>query len=156
MNESITWAVGTVVWWTAIAWILDWLGMNQMAIIVYAVLLLIDFFFWVLDAYMIERTSVTSNTAWKWFIRKMVRLTLPFLIVLVLKGAGIENVKLIVDSIISIMVLTEWYSILWHVVSIDQWKQLPEIDAFEMLCKWIAWFISKGIKDKIPDEDKKE
>lgn len=152
MHENITWAVATVLWWTALAWLLDWFWLNEMAVIVYAVLLLLDFWFWILDAYMLDRNKVTSHTAYRGVVRKMIRLSLPFIFVLILKGAGMENTKLIVDSIISILVLTEWYSIIWHVVSIDHWKQLPEIDAFEMLCEYIANFLKKWIKDKVPED----
>ena len=153
MHESITGAVTTIIWWTILASILNWFWLNGVAVLVYAILLFLDFWFGVLDAYMLSRDRVTSNTAYKGILRKIVRLSLPFIIVLILKWAWLEDTKIIIDSIISILILTEWYSILWHIVSIDHGKQLPEIDAFEMLCKSIAKFLEKWIKDKIPEEE---
>lgn len=155
MEQSVTGTVAVVVWGTALAGVLDWFWLNWLAVWVYAILLLLDFWFGVLEAYMRDRNSVKSDTAMKGLIRKMIRLLLPFMIVLILKWAGLEDVKIVIDSIISILVLTEWYSIIWHVVSIDQGKQLPEIDAFQWLCEWVANLLKKGIKDKIPEEKEK-
>ena len=156
MQENITGAIATIVWWACLASILEWFWISEMVILIYAILLLLDFLFGVLDAYMLNRKTVTSDTALKGLIRKMIRLSLPFLVVLIFRGAGLEDTKLITDSILSILVLTEWYSIIGHIMSIDHWKQLPEIDAFEMLCKWLAKILKKWIDEKNKDEEKEE
>lgn len=156
MHENITGALVTVVWWTALAWVLEWFWLDGLAIWIYATLLLLDFLFGILDAYLLNRKSLTSDTALKGLIRKLIRITLPFLVVLIFRGAGMDETKFITDSIMSILILTEWYSIIWHIVSIDHGKQLPEIDAFEMLCKRIANIFKQWIKDNMKDEEKEE
>lgn len=156
MHENITGTLVTVVWWTALAWVLEWFWLDGLAIWIYATLLLLDFLFGILDAYLLNRKSLTSDTALKGLIRKLIRITLPFLVVLIFRGAGMDETKFITDSIMSILILTEWYSIIWHIVSIDHGKQLPEIDAFEMLCKRIANIFKQWIKDNMKDEEKNE
>ena len=145
MEQCITDTVAVVVWWTALAWVLDWFWLDRLAVGGYALLLLLDFGFWVLDAYMIDRNSVTSHNAWKWFIKKTIRILLPFIIVIILKSAGLEKIN--IDYIVSTLVLWEGYSIIGHILSIDQGKQLPKIGIFQWLCKCIANLLKKAIKE---------
>lgn len=145
MHESITWAAAVVVWGTIVWGILDWFWISSTTIIILAVLLLLDYIFWVLDAYLLDKRKITSKKWLKWIIKKSIRLSLPFIVVAILRGWGIEETWWITNSIITILCFNEWYSIIGHILSIDQGKKLPEIDAFEMLCKKIAKIFEEWI-----------
>ena len=65
---------------------------------------------------------------------------------------GAWELEMASTVIFSILIITEGYSIIWHFFSINTGKELPEIDAFEMLIQ----FIVKLIKWKLPDVKEKE
>ena len=54
--------------------------------------------------------------------------------------------------IYSILIITEGYSIIGHFFSINTGKELPEIDAFEMLIR----FITNLLKGKLPEVKDKD
>ena len=62
----------------------------------------------------------------------------------------------LISSIMWIMIVSEWYSIIWHLYSINTWKQLPEIDAFELLISKILSIFKKVIDAFLDDIDKEK
>ncbi|MDO4713968.1 MAG: hypothetical protein Q4B28_04990 [bacterium] len=65
----------------------------------------------------------------------MTRWGLPFIGVLILKGAGIENTKPLSDTIMAMLVIAEGYSIIRHIYNINTGKDLPEMDVFDILMR---------------------
>jgi len=56
------------------------------------------------------------------------------------------------NVVMSVLIISEWYSILWHIYSINYWKKLPEIDALKALMEKVAdifrWELSKKTDEK--------
>ena len=77
---------------------------------------------------------------------------LPLVVIIILRWVWAWDLELASTVIFSILIITEGYSIIWHFFSINTGKELPEIDAFEMLIQ----FIVKLIKWKLPDVKEKE
>lgn len=126
-----------------------WISWEVLAIL--SILLLLDYIFGVLDAYLADRTSVTSTKMRRGLAKKLTRWMLPMIVIIILKWVGAEDIELASTIVFSILIVTEWYSIIGHFVSINSWTQVPEIDAMKILFE----FISNLLKWKLPTTKEK-
>ena len=130
--------------WLAVALEYFWISWEVLAIL--SVLLALDYVFGVLDAYLLDRTSVTSTKMWRGLAKKLTRWMLPMIVIIILKWVGADDIELASTIIFSILIITEGYSIIGHIYSINTGEKLPEIDALKMLFE----FIANLLKWKIP------
>ena len=145
---STTWTIVGVTWWLSLAAILEYFSVSWEVVLILSILLLLDFVFWVTDAYMLDKYSVTSKEMWRGLVKKMTRWCLPLIVVAILRGAGMWELEVASTTIFSILIVTEWYSIIWHIYSINTGKSLPEIDAFKLLTETILGLF----KSKLPEK----
>lgn len=149
--------VASVVWGVTLASVLEYLQISWEIYAIFAGLLFLDFVFGIADAYFEDRQKVTSTAAWRWIFKKFSKLMLPMIFIFVLKGVWAENISMLVTSVMSILIITEGYSIIGHIYSINTWKHLSEIDAFSLLIEFIAnLFKQKLPKEVKPEEEKIE
>ena len=140
--------IASVIWGIWLANILEYFQVSSEVLIILSVMLALDYVMWIADAYIEDKTQVTSTKMRKWLFRKLTRWMLPLIVVAILRWVGAWDVEYVSTVIFSIIIITEWYSILWHIYSINtDWKHLPEIDAMEMLLK----FVVNLLKGKLPD-----
>lgn len=142
MREKCLW----ILWWIGLWWLLNYLGIDWESLTIFAVVLCLDFIFWIADVYVTDKSEIKSWKAWRGLFNKITKLLLPMIVVIILKGVWFENMKFLVSAIMGILIVSEWYSIIWHIYSINTEKKLPEIDAFEMLVSKIAEVFKKIIK----------
>ena len=150
---NLSWAVTNVVWWCILYWVLEYFGIWCEAITILSSLLILDFIMWIADTYIKDRTQVTSDKMWKWLVKKMTRWLLPFIVVGIFKWAWIDDMTTVTNMLLSMLIITEWYSIIGHIYWINTWKEMIEIDAFEMLLKLVLNLL-KGKLPKDEQEDK--
>lgn len=150
---NLSWAVTNVVWWCILYWVLEYFGIWCEAITILSSLLILDFIMWIADTYIKDRTQVTSDKMRKWLVKKMTRWLLPFIVVGIFKWAWIDDMTTVTNMLLSMLIITEWYSIIGHIYSINTWKEMIEIDAFEMLLKLVLNLL-KGKLPKDEQEDK--
>lgn len=159
MEEVSVWGVyGNIVWWLSLWALFTYFWMNWETLVILTVMLLLDWVFGVVNAYMkktLESWKMTNG-----LLKKLTRRCIPFIVIWVLKGAGFENIELISNWVLSILIVSEWYSIIWHIYSINTGKQLKEIDALKLLLEWIAnmfkWELEKKSELESKEESKKE
>jgi len=144
--------VASIAWGVCLAWILEYFQVSCETVIILFVMLALDYIFWILDAYLRDRNSVTSDQMRRWFWRKMTRWMLPLIVIAILRWVGAGDLQMASTVIYSILIITEGYSIIGHFFSINTGKELPEIDAFEMLIK----FITNLLKGKLPEVKDKD
>ena len=144
--------VASVVWCVCLAWVLEYFQVSCETVIILFVMLFLDYIFWILDAYLKDKQSVTSTKMWQGFWRKMTRWMLPLIVIAILRWVWAWDLQMASTVIYSILIITEWYSIIGHFFSINTGKELPEIDAFEMLMK----FIVNLLKGKLPEMKDKD
>lgn len=138
MWEVSTWGtIATVAWWFGLAAILEYFQVSSETLIILSVVLALDYVFWVADAYITDKQSVTSTKMRQWLVKKLTRWMLPLVVIAVLRWVWVWDLEYISTVIFSILIITEGYSIIWHFYSINAGKQLPEIDCFEMLLNFI-------------------
>ena len=144
-----TWAIVNVAGWIALGAILDYFWMSGETLIILSAMLILDWIFWIVDAYM--QNTLQSKVMVNGLIKKLTRRCFPFIVIAVLRWAGFGEVDLISTAMLSILIVAEWYSIVGHIYSINYKETLPEIDALKSLFQWI-W---KLFKWKIDEIDKK-
>ena len=142
-------AVASVAGGITLASVLEYLQLSWEVYAIFAGLLFLDFVFWIADAYFEDKQSVTSTNAWKGIFKKFSKLMLPLIVIFVLKWVGAEDISMLVTSVMSILIITEWYSIIWHIYSINTGSHLSEIDAFSLLIE----FIANLFKQKLPRKE---
>lgn len=125
--------------------ILEYFWMSQETLIILTVMLLLDRAFWIINAYIQE--TLESKLMVTGLVKKLTRWCLPFIVIAVLRGAGFEHVDLIATTILSILIVAEWYSVIWHIYSINYKEQLPEIDCLKILIEQIASLFKKKAED---------
>lgn len=150
--DQLSWAIVSVAWWFWLAEALTYFWINWEVLLILSILLALDYIFWVANAYITDRLSVTSTKMRRWLAKKLTRRCLPLIVILILKWLWVWEMEMATTVVFSILIVTEWYSIIWHIYSINTWKKLPEIDAFEMLIN----FVADLIKWKLPKVDNKE
>lgn len=149
-QASSTGVVLNIAWGVTLWAILNYFGMSAETLIILTVMLILDWIFWVVNAYIQE--NLQSKLMVNWLIKKLTRRCIPFIVIAVLRGAWFDNTHLIATSILSIIIVAEWYSIIWHIYSINYKKELPEIDALKLLLERIAklfkWELEKKTKEE--------
>ena len=144
-----TWAIMNIAGWLALGAILDYFWMSWETLIILSAMLILDWIFWIVDAYI--QGTLQSKVMVNGLIKKLTRWCFPFIVIAVLRWAGFSEVDLISTAMLSILIVAEWYSIVGHIYSINYKETLPELDALKSLFEWI-W---KLFKWKIDEIDKK-
>lgn len=135
-ESNAAWALGNVLGGITLWAALDYFWMSNETLIILSVMLILDWAFGIINAYM--NWNLQSKLMVTWLIKKLTRWCFPFIVIAVLRGAWFDNIELISTSILSILIVAEWYSVIWHIYSINYKEQLPEIDALKMLFEWVA------------------
>lgn len=149
----MTWtklALVNIIWglWLGVA--LDYFWMSGETLLILTVMLVLDWIFWVINAYI--QGNLQSKLMVNWLVKKLTRWCLPFVVIAVLRGAWFDNTHIIATSILSILIVAEGYSVVWHIYSINYKEQLPEIDALKLLFKWIAELFRWKMDDLSPKD----
>ena len=144
------WIFGNIAGWLTLWAILSYFWMSQETLIILTVMLVLDWIFWVTNAYM--QWTLKSKLMVNGLVKKLTRWCLPFIVIAVLRWAWFDNIDFISTSILSILIVAEWYSVIWHLYSINYWEELPEIDALKALFQWVG----KLFKGKIDSDTPKE
>lgn len=145
------WFALNIAGWISLWMALEYFWMTQETLIILTVMLFLDWIFWVIDAYI--QWTLQSKLMVNGLVKKLTRWLLPFIVIAVLRWAWFDRVDLVSTVLLSILIVAEWYSVIWHIYSINYWEQLAEIDAIKILMKQIAELFRKKIED---DMDKKE
>lgn len=156
MTEA-EWIATNIAWGITLGVILEYFWIWQETLIILSVMLVLDWIFWVVDAYL--QGTLESKLMVRGLIKKLTRWCFPFIVIGILRGAGFESSELIATAMLSILIVAEGYSVIGHIYSINYKQQLPEIDALKMLFEWIAkifkWKVDDTLKeDKDLDSDK--
>jgi len=149
MTEA-EWFAFNIAWGVGLGVILEYFWMTQETLIILTVMLLLDWMFWVTNAYI--QGTLQSKLMVTWLVKKLTRWMLPFIVIAVLRWAGFDKVDLISTTLLSILIVAEWYSVIGHIYSINYKQTLPEIDALKMLFEWIGKLFKWKLDDLTPKD----
>lgn len=123
-------------------------GISHELIAILAMLMVIDTVTGVLRSYRIHggRSITSSRLGWG-VVTKLLFLTIPFVIVLVGKGAGYD-LAILADWAIKVMVLSEGYSIISNILSVHRNEDMPEFDAMTFILNKIRDTLQAIIKGR--------
>lgn len=145
-------AFANILWWLTLWAFIEYFWMSSETIIILSIMLLLDWIFWVIDAYI--KWNLKSKVMWLGLVRKLTRRCFPFIVIAVLRWARFSDTELIATVMLSIMIVAEGYSIIWHIYSINYKQELPEIDALKLLFQRIAKIFKQKIDETMKDEKK--
>ena len=153
MTEA-EWVAINIAWGITLWTILQYFWLSWETIIILTVMLLLDWVFWIIDAYI--QWTLQSKLMATWILKKWTRWLLPFIIIAAIKWAWLENADFIGTAIVSILIVAECYSIIGHIYSINYKEQLAEIDALKLLLQWIAKLLKWKVEETLPSKDDDE
>lgn len=149
MTEA-EWFAFNIAWGVGLGVMLEYFWMTQETLIILTVMLLLDWIFGVTNAYI--QGTLESKLMVTWLVKKLTRWCLPFIVIAVLRWAGFDKVDLISTTLLSILIVAEWYSVIGHIYSINYKQTLPEIDALKMLFEWIGKLFKWKLDDLTPKD----
>lgn len=141
-------------WWISLWVILEYFGMSQETLIILTVMLLLDWIFGVINAYI--QWTLQSKLMVTWLVKKMTRWCLPFIVIAVMRWAWFDKVDLVSTVLLSILIVAEWYSVIGHIYSINYKETLPELDAMKALFEWISKLFKQKIDETLPPKKEDE
>ena len=147
MHEISTWGMVAEVAGGITIWaILSYFWLTAQALMTLTIFLWVDVLFWLLDSYFVTKDT-SSKKLVEWIARKFWRRSLPFICIAALKWIGYDNIDTLATMVMSILIISEAYSILWHIYSLNYKEKLPEIDALKLLMQKLSdffrWLITK-------------
>lgn len=145
------WVVINIAGWISLGVILDYFWMSQETLIILTSMLFLDWIFWVVNAYI--QWNLESKLMVTGLVKKLTRWMLPFIVIAVMRWAGFEKIDLVATCILSILIVAEGYSVIWHIYSINYKETLPEIDAIKLLFQWIAKLFKWKLDDLSPKDE---
>ena len=154
MTEA-EWVAINILWWITLAEILDYFSMSWEWILIMTIMLVLDFIFWILSAK--SRWEKIESRIWqRWLVKKLTRWMLPFIVVAWLKRTWMWWIDALVKVVMWMIVFSELYSIIWHIYSINYWKELAELDAFKLLLEWLEKLIKWKVEETLPPKEEDE
>lgn len=145
------WVFINIAWGISLWVILEYFWMSQETLIILTVMLFLDRVFGVINAYI--QGTLKSKLMVTGLVKKLTRRMLPFIVIAIMRWAGFDKIDLIATCILSILIVAEGYSVIWHIYSINYWKQLAEIDALKLLIEWIAKLLKSKAEETLPPKD---
>lgn len=128
--------------------ILEYFHLREESLIIFAILLVVDYILGITHAYMRDKQDVRSTRMRSGLWKKVLRFTIPFTAVIVLKGVGFDQIGLLISSVMSILIASEGYSILRHYMYIHAKKELSEIDSIEYVLQKLLDIVRPTLPDK--------
>lgn len=138
--------------------VLEYLQISNEGLRILSIALLLDFILGIAHQYTIDKRKITSAKARQWIFRKITRRTIPFIISLAFIGLGVDPSP-IVNVMLWILIVTEFYSCLGHIAWINGKKDWPEADLFWLVLQECERILKEAIKidsDKEKKEDKED
>lgn len=144
------WVAMNIAWGIWLWVILEYFWMSQETLIILTVMLLLDWIFWVINAYI--QWTLQSKLMVTGLVKKLTRWCLPFIVIAVMRWAGFEKVELVATVMLSILIVAEWYSVIWHIYSINYKENLPEIDCLKIPFNWLGKLFKSKLDDLMPKD----
>lgn len=143
---ATTGLIGGISLWVA----LEYFWLSWEAVLIMSIVLAIDFIMGILEVWLKRKNELSSTKAWQGLFKKMTRWMLPFIVVIVLRGAWLDNIWYLSTVVCWIIILSEWYSILAHIYTINQpWDEhLPEVNALQYIIEFVSKIFKTAIEDK--------
>jgi len=157
---SLSWTAWTITamklsWYTLAITLFEFLHITDVQFFILWTLMILDFILWIWKQYVINKQEITSHKAWLWVIKKVSTLIVFLSIALMFRWIWVEW-DFYLNSIISIFIMSETYSVIQNVYTIRTWKLITEYDAISKVLKLVSWFIWKAMDNKIDELSNKK
>lgn len=137
-----------ITWYIAIVFIFEYLDIKWAQVSILSILMIIDFISWIAKQFRLNQNEITSYNAWKWIIKKVLTMMFLFSFALMFKGIEVDWASYI-KAVLSLLIMSEFYSICQNVYSFRTWKKVNEYDAVSLIIKYIWQSLIKIIESKL-------
>lgn len=151
MDTNTLSILGTIkiAWYLWAIALFEYLNIPQMQVLILSSLMMIDFITGIWKQYRVDPRQITSHGAWVGMMKKVYALITVLAIALVFKGIGLDG-SWWVKWILSVFIMSEWYSIVQNTYAVRTGIVLPEYDAISLVLKtfndYMRYMIEKVIK----------
>lgn len=146
MFSSIWWY--KILWYISIAGIFQYLQLSEIQVFILSVMMVIDTITWVLKQYRLDPKLISSHWLWGGVIKKILTIMFLFSFALMFKWIWIDW-KTYITSILSILIVSEFYSTTQNIYSFRTWQKVQEYDAISVIIKYIWDMLLEFIENKI-------
>lgn len=132
---------GTALLYGPFVFLMETLQLDQDSMSVLTVLVLIDIFTGVMKTLALGKKP-SSRRLLNGFISKVLLLLVPIVFALAVKGIGVDA-KSMLYMILSVLILSETYSIIGNVYTVKTRKEVEEFDAVAVILKMIRKYLDR-------------
>lgn len=128
-----------------------YLGINHESILVLAAVILLDIITGVLRAATVEGwRAITSSKFSAGVLAKLLLILIPITLALAGRGVGLD-LALLAQGAISVLILSQVYSIIGNIHAIQTKGDKSEFDAVAVIMRWLRDLLEKSISnDRVP------
>ena len=135
-------------WYIVIAFVFEYLDIKSAQVTILSILMIIDTISWIAKQYRIDKNEITSHNWWRWVQKKMLTIMFLFSFALMFKWIEVDWTTYI-KTVLSLLIVSEFYSICQNVYSFRTWEKVNEIDAVSLVIRYIWQSLIKVIEWKI-------
>jgi len=135
-------------WYIVIAFVFEYLDIKSAQVTILSILMVIDTISWIAKQYRIDKNEITSHNWWRWVQKKMLTMMFLFSFALMFKWIEVDWTTYI-KTVLSLLIVSEFYSICQNVYSFRTWEKVNEIDAVSLVIRYIWQSLIKVIEWKI-------
>jgi hypothetical protein len=147
MNEKLDIELTSVM--AVIAWIFAFLEISLMQVIILFTLMCFDILTGIAKVYRLDKNTFSFSELKIGFYSKLFYLLVPIILALASKGTSFDNIgQWLSNFALSILILSEAYSVLGNIYSFKTKKTVKDIDGVSYLLLFIRRLIKKIIEDK--------
>lgn len=141
---TIQWLYNGIVWTSAM--IFAWLDIDCNVFIAFGVLIVIDYLTGLGKAYQLGH-SITSNKMKYGIVSKLALVTVPITLAVAAKGLD-KDADILLTASMSILIISEVYSIIGNYYSMTTGEEMPEYDAVAAIAKKLRTALIRMEGDK--------
>ena len=130
------------IWIYILLWGVCWyLNLAQESVIILSILIILDFITGIIKS--IRLWDDIKSKKWIiWILSKLLLILIPITIALVWKWVWV-NLYVFISSCFGLLIVSEWYSVIWNITMAITGKKLKEKDSISMILEKILSIIKK-------------
>jgi toxin secretion/phage lysis holin len=137
-----------IFWYITIIYIFDFLDIQSTQVTILSIMMIIDTISWISKQWKLDKFKISSHSLWQGLMKKILTMIFLFSFALMFKGIEVDG-SAYIKSILSILIMSEFYSIVQNIYSFRTWKKITEYDVISVLLKYIWDSLINIIEKKI-------
>lgn len=116
--------------------VFEYLSIEETQVAILSILMIMDVLSWLAKQYKLDKKEITSHRLWQGLIKKILTIMFLFSFALMFKWLELDGGTYIKWAL-SLLIMSEFYSITQNVYSYSTWEKVKEFDAVSLVIKFI-------------------